>query len=55
MDARYMERARFSMIGASYLSRLRQDGYYIVLNLISAADVEMLNQDLNSRPAATQC
>jgi hypothetical protein len=55
MDARYMERAGSSVIGASYLSRLRQDGYYIVPNLISAADVEMLNQNLNSRPAETQC
>ena len=53
MDARYMERVGSSMIGASYLSRLRQDGYCIIPNLISAADVETLNHDLDGRFAAT--
>lgn len=53
MDVRYADRLPASLIGTSYLTRLRETGYCIVPGAIDRADIETLNRDLDPRFAAT--
>ncbi len=53
MDIRHADRLPASLIGASYLTRLRQTGYCIVPNAVGDPDIATLNRDLDSRFAAT--
>jgi len=53
MDARHRDPFRTSLIGPSHLSRLKEAGYCIIPNLITPADIDALNRDLDPRFAVT--